>query len=136
MMNQKLGPVVKEAKLERSGVAISSRSSTWLLLGVAVAFEVVGALGLRFSEGFTLVVPTAAALGAFALALYLVSRVMKTLPVSIAYPVWAGGGTAGVALIGILALGEEINATKAVGVILVVVGVVIVNMASEKTAGC
>ena len=111
-------------------------SSAWLLLGFAVALEIAGVLGLRFSEGFTLVLPTVAALAAFAVALYLVSRVMKKLPVSIAYPVWAGGGTAGVAVIGILALGEELNAAKAVGVVLVVVGVVIVNMVSEKTAGC
>jgi small multidrug resistance pump len=114
----------------------AAKSCTWLLLGVAVAFEIAGALGLRFSEGFTLVLPTVSALAAFAVALYLVSRAMKRLPVSIAYPVWAGGGTAGVALIGILALGEELNATKAGGVVLVVVGVVIVNMVSEKTAGC
>jgi small multidrug resistance pump len=114
----------------------STRSTTWLLLGVAVAFEIAGAIGLRFSEGFTVMLPTVVALAAFAVALYLVSRVMKTLPVSIAYPVWAGGGTAGVALIGILALGEELNAAKAVGVVLVVVGVVIVNMVSEKTTGC
>lgn len=114
----------------------STRSFTWLLLGVAVAFEIAGAIGLRFSEGFSLMLPTVAALAAFAVALFLVSRVMKTLPVSIAYPVWAGGGTAGVALIGILALGEELNATKALGVASVVVGVVIVNMVSEKTAGC
>jgi small multidrug resistance pump len=113
-----------------------AKSYTWLLLGVAVAFEIAGAIGLRFSEGFTVMLPTAVALTAFAVALYLVSRVMKTLPVSIAYPVWAGGGTAGVALIGILVLGEELNATKAIGVVLVVVGVVIVNMVSEKTAGC
>ena len=113
-----------------------TKSFTWLLLGVAVAFEIAGAIGLRFSEGFTVMLPTIVALAAFAVALFLVSRVMKTLPVSIAYPVWAGGGTAGVALIGILALGEELNAVKAVGVVLVVVGVVIVNMVSEKTAGC
>ena len=61
---------------------------------------------------------------------------MKTLPVSIAYPVWAGGGTAGVALIGVLALGEELNLIKGIGLALVIVGVVIVNMVSEKTAGC
>mgnify|MGYP003668995348 CR=1 FL=1 len=110
--------------------------SVWLLLGIAVAFEIAGAIGLRFSEGFTVMLPTVVALSAFAVALYLVSRVMKTLPVSIAYPVWAGGGTAGVALIGILALGEELNVAKAVGVVLVVIGVVLVNMVSEKTAGC
>lgn len=111
-------------------------SSTWLLLGIAVAAEVVGAIGLRFSDGFTALAPTAAALAAFALALYLVSRVMRTLPVSIAYPVWAGGGTSGVALIGILALGEELSIVKATGLVLVVLGVVIVNIVSEKTTGC
>lgn len=110
--------------------------STWLLLGLAVALEIAGALGLRFSAGFTLVLPTLAALLAFTLALYLVSQVMKVLPVSIAYPVWAGGGTAGVALIGVLALGEELNASKALGLVLVLAGVVIVNIVSEKTAGC
>lgn len=81
-------------------------------------------------------VPTATALVAFAMALYLVSRVMKRLPVSIAYPVWAGGGTAGVALIGVLALGEELNSMKVLGVVLVVAGVIIVNMVSEKRSGC
>jgi small multidrug resistance pump len=114
----------------------STTTATWLLLGIAVAFEIAGAIGLRFSEGFTVMLPTGVALAAFAVALFLVSRVMKILPVSIAYPVWAGGGTAGVALIGILALGEELNAAKAIGVVLVVIGVVIVNMVSEKTEGC
>ena len=45
-------------------------------------------------------------------------------------------GARGVALIGVLALGEDLNATKALGVVLVVVGVVIVNMVSEKRSGC
>ena len=111
-------------------------SSTWLLLGLAVCLEIAGALGLRFSEGFTLLLPTVIALIAFTLALYLVSRVMKRLPVSVAYPVWAGGGTAGVALVGVLAFGEVINAMKIVGVLLVMGGVILVNMTSEKKAGC
>ena len=114
----------------------TATSSAWILLGVAVVLETAGAIGLRFSEGFTLILPTVTALTAFALALYLVSRVMKKLPVSVAYPVWAGGGTAGVALIGVLALGEELNAAKALGVALVVIGVIIVNMVSEKRIGC
>lgn len=111
-------------------------SSTWLLLGLAVCLEIAGALGLRFSEGFTLLLPTVIALVAFTLALYLVSRVMKRLPVSVAYPVWAGGGTAGVALFGVLALGENISVVKLLGISLVVGGVILVNMISEKKAGC
>jgi small multidrug resistance pump len=83
--------------------------STWILLVFAVCLEIVGVFGLRFSEGFTLFLPTSVALISFTLALYLVSRVMKTLPVSVAYPVWAGGGTAGTAFLGIMLLGEELN---------------------------
>jgi small multidrug resistance pump len=108
----------------------------WLLLGLAVSLETAGAIGLRFSAGFTLMVPTLAALGFFALALFLVSKIMKILPVSIAYPVWAGGGTVGVALVGILVLGEALSLTKAIGIGLVAVGVVIMNVVTEKTGGC
>lgn len=109
---------------------------TWLLLGIAVILEIFGVLGLRFSAGFTLLVPTLAALLAFTLALYLISKVMKILPVSIAYPVWAGGGTAGVALIGIALLGEGLSLLKAIGLGLIIAGVILVNIVSEKTSGC
>jgi len=115
---------------------VTASTTAWVLLILAVSFEIAGAIGLRFSEGFTLLLPTGLALAAFALALFLVSHVMKELPVSIAYPIWAGGGTAGVALLGILALGENLTALKAAGIALVMVGVVLVNMVSEKRAGC
>jgi len=111
-------------------------ASAWLLLGLAVSFEIMGVLGLRFSEGFSLLLPTGAALMAFTLALYLVSRVMKVLPVSVAYPIWAGGGTVGVALLGILLLGEEVSSGKVLGIALIVVGVVVINQVSEKRPGC
>lgn len=114
----------------------TSRPKAWLLLGLAVMFEIAGALGLRFSEGFTLLIPTVLALAAFGVALYLVSHVMKELPVSIAYPIWAGGGTAGVAIIGVLVLGESLTPLKALGIGLVMVGVILVNMMSEKRSGC
>jgi len=65
-----------------------------------------------------------------------VSYVMKSLPVSIAYPVWAGGGTAGVALLGVLVLGENMNLQKLTGIVLVFIGVIMINRVSEKTSGC
>jgi len=119
-----------------SGDAQRPPSSAWLLLGLAVCFEITGALGLRFSVGFTLVLPTEIALVAFTLAIYLVSHVMKKLPISVAYPIWAGGGTAGVALLGVVLLGESINLLKLVGIALVFVGVIMINRVSEKTSGC
>lgn len=108
----------------------------WLLLGVAVLGEIGGVLGLRYSEGFTAPLPTAAALAAFGVALFLVSRVMRELPVSIAYPLWAGGGTAGVAALGMAALGEPATALRLAGIGCVLVGVVLVNSSGEKRSGC
>jgi small multidrug resistance pump len=83
---------------------------------------------LSFSDGFTSLLPTLLALAAFAVALYLVSHVMKSLPVSVAYPIWAGGGTAGVALLGMLALHEKAVLWKTSGVVMVVAGIVLLNM--------
>ena len=109
---------------------------TWVLLGIAVCLEIAGAISLRISDGFTVLLPTVIAIISFTLALYLVSQVMKKLPVSVAYPVWAGGGTAGVALLGVLALNENISLMKIFGIVIVIAGVMLINIASEKKSGC
>jgi len=111
-------------------------ASTWIMLILAICFEIAGAIGLRFSEGFSLLLPTTLALTAFTLALYLVSHVMKSLPVSIAYPMWAGGGTAGVAILGFFMLDEDMSPLKLTGILLIIIGVVMINRVSEKTSGC
>lgn len=111
-------------------------AAAWGLLGLAVAFEIAGALGLRFSVGFTRSLPTLCALAAFGTALVIVARVMRALPVSIAYPVWAGGGTVGVALLGIAWLHEPLTLAKAAGIALVLAGVVLINRVAEKACGC
>lgn len=103
----------------------------WLLILGAIAAEAGAALGLRKSQGFTKVGPTLFSLGAFALAFFLVSRALLSLPVSLVYPVWAGGGNASVALIGILWLRERANGSKLLGIALVVAGIVLLNLTSS-----
>ena len=110
--------------------------AAWGLLAVAVAGEIAGATALRYADGFTRLWPTLAALTAFTLALTLVSRVMQTLPVSIAYPIWAGAGTAGVALVGVTVLDESFSLLTALGVLLVIAGVAVLNSKTEKRSGC
>lgn len=102
-------------------------SYAWLFVGMAVVAEITAALGLRFSDGFTKPLPTALALTAFGSAFYLISLALLHLPVSTVYPVWAGGGTAGVALVGILVLKERANFWKGIGIVLVVAGIVVLN---------
>lgn len=84
-------------------------------------------MGLHFSEGFTILAPTVLALVSFGTAILLVGRIVKTLPVSVAYPVWAGGGTAGVALFGILVLGEDADIVKIIGISVIFVGIIMIN---------
>lgn len=108
----------------------------WGLLGVAVAAEIVGVVALRASAGFERLGPSLVAVVPFMLALGLVSRVMTALPVSVAYPVWAGGGTAGVALLGMTALGEAPTPPRVLGVALIVLGVVLVNRDRAVAGGC
>jgi len=103
-------------------------SHAWLLLCGAIIGEITAAIALRFSDGFTRLWPTLLALLAFGTAFYLVSVALKTLPVSIAYPIWAGSGTVGVALVGIVALRESLSVRKTVGVLFVVLGIVVLNM--------
>jgi small multidrug resistance pump len=108
----------------------------WPLLAVAVLAEIAGVLGLRLSAGFERPTPGILALLAFTVALVLVSRVMRRLPVSVAYPVWAGGGTAGVAALGMLFLQEPVTPAGLAGIGLVVSGVVLINRTTEKRCGC
>jgi small multidrug resistance pump len=104
-------------------------SYAWLLVGIAIIAEIAAALGLRYSNGFSRPLPTAFALIAFGSAFFLVSKSLVTLPVSTVYPVWAGGGTAGVALVGVLILKERAGLWKTVGILLVTAGIVALNYA-------
>jgi small multidrug resistance pump len=102
----------------------------WMLVGLAIVAEIAAALGLRFSDGFTKPLPTAFALITFGCAFYFVSLSLVYLPVSTVYPVWAGGGTASVALVGVLMLKERAGVLKGLGVVLVVAGIVALNTSS------
>ena len=100
----------------------------WLLVGLAIIAEITAAFSLRFSNGFTKPLPTTLALAAFGSAFYLISLALVNLPVSTVYPIWAGGGTAGVAVLGVLILREKASFKKGLGIGLVVAGIVILNL--------
>ena len=110
--------------------AVTEMSYAWLLVGLAIVAEISAAFCLRFSNGFSKPLPKALALAAFGSAFYLISLALVNLPVSTVYPIWAGGGTAGVALLGVLILREKANLEKGLGIVLVVTGIVILNISS------
>ncbi|MGQ4486375.1 multidrug efflux SMR transporter [Streptomyces sp. SAS_281] len=98
------------------------------LLAAAIAAEVAGTTAMKYSEGFTRLWPSLITVAGYLLAFSLLAQTLKTLSVGTAYAIWAGVGTAAVALIGMFFLGESASPLKALGVVLVIAGVVVLNL--------
>lgn len=96
---------------------------SWLILFVAGLFEIVWAIGLKYTDGFTRLVPSAITLIATAISFGLLGLAMKTLPVGTAYSVWVGIGAAGTVLMGVVLFNEPVNALRIGSVVLIVLGV-------------
>ena len=102
--------------------------SPWLLLAFAILAEVVGTVALRFSEGFTRPVPSAVCVVAYLFTFYGLAVTVRDLPLGLVYAIWAGAGTALVAVIGMVALDETTSALKIASLVLVVAGIVGLNL--------
>lgn len=96
---------------------------SWLILFVAGLFEIVWAIGLKYTDGFTRLVPSVFTLVAAAISFALLGLAMKTMPVGTAYSVWVGIGAAGTVLMGVLLFNEPVNAMRIGSVALIVLGV-------------
>lgn len=104
----------------------------YVLLAFAILAEVAGTTSLKFSHGFTRLWPSIGTLVGYGLSFYLLSLVLKTVPVGTAYAIWSAVGTALIATIGILFLGESATLPRLLGIALVIVGVVILNLADAR----
>lgn len=96
----------------------------WILLVGAGLLEVVWAIALKQSEGFSRLVPSVVGIVAAVTSFVMLAIALRWLPVGTAYAVWVGIGAAGVALAGIVALGDSASAARLGCVALIVAGVV------------
>jgi small multidrug resistance pump len=103
--------------------------SALLYLVLAIAAEVGGTAGLKASEGFGRLGPSALALLGYALAFYFLAQSLKYLPLGVAYAIWSGLGTVGSVLLGLLIWKEVLGPIHVFGIALIVVGVVVLNLA-------
>jgi quaternary ammonium compound-resistance protein SugE len=107
-------------------------STAWLFLIVAGLFEVVWAIGLKYTHGFTRLLPSVITVGAMTLSIYLLARALRTIPVGTGYAVWTGIGAVGTALVGIWLLGEPRTAARLLAIAAIVGGIVGLKMASPS----
>jgi quaternary ammonium compound-resistance protein SugE len=96
----------------------------WFTLFVAGLMEIAWAIGLKYTEGFTRLVPSVLTLAAMAASMALLGLALKTLPIGTAYAVWTGIGAVGTALLGIWLFGEPATAMRLGCIGLIVSGIV------------
>ncbi|SFE44920.1 small multidrug resistance pump [Actinacidiphila alni] len=100
----------------------------YLLLALAIVSEVGATSCLKLTDGYTRLLPTIAVAVGYVVSFVLLGRALKDIPVSVAYAVWSGAGTAAVAAIGAVAFGEALGPLQWLGIALVIVGVVVLNV--------
>lgn len=102
----------------------------WVMLLVAGVLEVVWAIGLKYTEGFTKPAASAVTLVAMAGSVVLLGLAMKSLPVGTSYAVWVGVGAVGTAILGMVLFGESASAGRLVSLGLIVAGIVGLKLAT------
>ncbi len=101
----------------------------WLQLAIAGLLEVVWALGLKRTEGFTRLWPSVLTLAAMGLSFYLLARAVRTLPIGTAYAVWVGIGAVGTAVVAMLFMGESRSLLRVGSIMLIIAGVIGLRLA-------
>lgn len=103
----------------------------WVLLIIAITFEVLGTTFMKLSRGFTRPGATVVMFVAYAIGLSLMNLVLKKMDVSIVYAIWSGVGTAMVAVIGFLWFKEPVTAIKIISITLIIFGVIGLNISAS-----
>ncbi|GAA2081756.1 multidrug efflux SMR transporter [Streptomyces albiaxialis] len=100
----------------------------YVTLSGAILAEILATTSMKYSDGFTKLWPSLITAVGYLVAFVLLAQTLKTMSVGTAYAIWSGAGTAVIALIGMVFVGESVTAAKVLGVLLVISGVVVLNM--------
>ena len=106
----------------------------WVYLGLAIGLEIAGTTCLKLSEGFTRIIPSLFIFIFYGLSFVLLTLAVKVIPISLAYAIWSGVGTALIALIGFVAFDEPATALKVMFIGLIIIGVVGLQLSDRIAA--
>ncbi|GCD38558.1 DMT family transporter [Streptomyces chrestomyceticus] len=100
----------------------------YVTLAAAIISEILATTAMKYSDGFSRLWPSLGTVLGYVVAFALLAKTLKTMDVGTAYAIWSGAGTAVVAAIGMVFLGEAATAARIIGVVLVIAGVVVLNL--------
>ncbi|MEY4597634.1 MAG: hypothetical protein RLZZ445_431 [Pseudomonadota bacterium] len=108
-------------------------STAWLLLIAAGLLEVVWAIGLKYTEGFSRLVPSVITIAAMIASVWLLAMALKSIPVGTGYAVWTGIGAVGTAILGIILFNEAATVARIACIGLIVTGIFGLKLASSSS---
>lgn len=104
----------------------------WFILVLAGLFEIVWAIGLKYTAGFTRFWPSVGTALAMLISVGLLGIALKSLPVGTAYAIWVGVGAVGTVIFGIVLFEEAVNAARLISVALIVAGIIGLKLAAPE----
>lgn len=103
----------------------------WLSLGIAGVFEIVWAVGLKYTDGFSRLWPSVITLLAMGVSLYYLAQAIKAIPLGTGYAIWTGIGAAGTAILGIILFAESTQPMRLFCIALIISGIVGLKLTSS-----
>jgi small multidrug resistance pump len=105
---------------------------TWLLLALAIAFEVTATMCLRAADGFTKLLPSLVVVIGYGVSFFLLSLILRTgIPSGIIYAIWSAFGVTFVTLLGMAFFDDRISLLSGIGMAIIVIGVVLVELGTR-----
>jgi quaternary ammonium compound-resistance protein SugE len=104
-------------------------SLAWIFLLLAGFFEICFTIALKYSHGFSKIIPSIITVIFIVLSFFAVSQSMKTIPIGTAYAVWAGIGAAGTVVTGIILFGDSYHIIRLISIFLIIIGIIGLKLA-------
>lgn len=106
----------------------------WIFLSIAIISEVLGTSALKASDGFSRLWPSLIVVAGYGTAFFFLALTLRTVPVGVAYAIWAGAGIALIALVGWFVFEQTLDLPAIIGLLLIVAGVVVINVFSKSVS--
>lgn len=108
--------------------------NAYILLAIAIVAEVIATSALKATEGFSRLMPSLVVAAGYGVAFWMLSLVLKSIPVGMAYAIWSGMGIVLVTLVAMLVYGQKPDLPAILGLSLIVSGVVVLQLFSKMSA--
>jgi small multidrug resistance pump len=127
-------PTVFIRQLAHHFFYLESSMKYWLFLAIAIISEITATSSLKASAGFTRVIPSIVVVIGYALSFYFLSLTLKSIPIGIAYAIWAGLGIVLLAIVGWVFYDQQLDTAALIGMSFILAGVIIMNLFSKTVS--